>query len=137
MHRRRRTGSEPGEQQTQMPSMLKQDEPVNVTSNRLDYDGAARRDLHRQRTLWQGNDTTIKGDTIAARRQDRQPDRRRQGAHRHVFVVEDADAKTQATKRPCRRPARPTTFVYDDAKRLATYTGKAAHRRHRRGRHRR
>ena len=45
----------PGETAVKMPSMLKQDQPVNVKSNRLDYDGAnSRRHLRRQRAALAG-----------------------------------------------------------------------------------
>ena len=62
-----------------VPSMLKQDQPVNVTSNRLDYDGAAARDYNGNARLWQG-DTEHPGRHDRRRRQDRQP----RGARRNV-----------------------------------------------------
>ena len=47
-----------------VPSMLKQDEPVNVTSNRLEYDGSASLAVYSgDALLWQ-KDTSIKADTI-------------------------------------------------------------------------
>ena len=47
-----------------VPSLLKQTEPVNVRSNRLDYDGASSLATYEgNATLWQ-DDTTIKADKI-------------------------------------------------------------------------
>ena len=36
-----------------MPTMLKQDRPVNVTSNRLDYDGVSEATYSGNALLWQ------------------------------------------------------------------------------------
>ena len=47
-----------------MPAMLKQDQPVTVTSNRLDYDGVADATYSGNALLWQGNGSRISGDTI-------------------------------------------------------------------------
>src|SRR4029078_494946 len=48
-----------------MPSMLKQDQPVNVKSNRLDYDSAnAMAKYEGNARLWQDPDTEIRADTL-------------------------------------------------------------------------
>src|SRR5205085_8520180 len=55
-------GTKP-EDTVKVPSMLKQDEPVNVKSNRLDYDGASSLATYEGNArLWQGLDTDIKAD---------------------------------------------------------------------------
>lgn len=47
-----------------LPSMLKQDQPVNVTANELDYDGTSSRATYTGAAqLWQG-DTSVKGASI-------------------------------------------------------------------------
>ena len=63
--RRRGSGSTPRPTgQTRLPAMLKQDQPVSATSDRLDYDGGASHAIYTGHAqLWQG-DTTIKGDRI-------------------------------------------------------------------------
>ena len=66
LHRGRRSG---------MPSvMLKQDKPVNVTSNRLDYDGVAEATYSGNALLWQDNGRGSAADTIVLERSHRQPD---------------------------------------------------------------
>ena len=52
------------DQQGHLPSLLKQDQPVTVTSNRLEYDGAVGHAVYTGNArLWQG-DTEVHGDTI-------------------------------------------------------------------------
>jgi LPS export ABC transporter protein LptC len=54
----------PGTNAVKMPSMLKQDQPVNVTGAALDYDGTISRAAYEgSALLWQG-DTSIKGETL-------------------------------------------------------------------------
>ena len=49
---------------TKMPSMLKQDQPTNVTANDLDYDGAASKATYTGAAqLWQA-DTTVRAGTL-------------------------------------------------------------------------
>jgi lipopolysaccharide transport protein LptA len=111
----------PGE--GKIPSVLAADQPVNVTSNRLEYKGRDSAAVYSGAvTLWQGNDTSIKGDTITV--DDKTGNLDAAGKVTTSFVVEDAAAKGS---QPRRVPTTGTAdaFAYDDAKRLATYTGKA------------
>jgi lipopolysaccharide transport protein LptA len=106
-----------------VPSVLADDQPVNVTSNRLEYKGRDSAAVYTGSvTLWQGKDTSIKGDTITI--DDRTGNLSANGNVTTAFLVQDSAAKDQAPK------SVPTTgtaesFLYEDAKRLATYTGKA------------
>ena len=104
-----------------VPGLLKQDQPVTVTSNRLTYDGDAGHAIYSgSARLWQvGHIGSWRHRR--RRRQVRQPRGAGHGSHRD-----------DAGRRRCRREATQTrtigegdAFVYDDAKRLATYTGKA------------
>ena len=112
-------------EQTKLPSMLKQDQPVTVRSNRLEYDSAA------SHAIYSGSRTTdptgrhrAAGRHDRDRRQVRQPHRTPQGPN------EDADRRRRfEDERSERRRETIGTgehFVYDDAKRLATYTSAAA-----------
>ena len=117
-----RGGAPPAQSQTHLPMMLKQDRPVNVTSNRLDYDGVIGGDLQRQRSA-------LAGQVQGLRRHDR--DERRTGnltARGNVsstMMLEDEDPKTKVRKLT-ETNARADMLVYDDAKRLATYTATGA-----------
>lgn len=103
-----------------VPSVLSGDQPVNVTSNRLAYKGRGAAAVYSGNvTLWQGNDTSIKGDTITI--DDKSGNLAAAGKVTTSFIVEDTAAKSPGARHV------PTTgtadaFAYDDAKRLATYT---------------
>jgi lipopolysaccharide export system protein LptA len=115
-----------------MPSILKSSEPVNVTANRLEYDGNASRAVYTGAArLWQP-DTVVRADKITL-------DEKTGNLHAVTGVVtvmtlaEPSDKPkpnqkaTDATKKP---PSAPTTttaeeLVYEDAAHRATYTTKA------------
>jgi lipopolysaccharide export system protein LptA len=113
-----------------MPSLLKQSEPVNVTANRLEYDGANSRATYTGAArLWQ-TDTVVRGDTITL-------DQKSGNLHATTNVV-TVMTLTQSSQKPKpgekpapkKAPSQPTTttaeeLVYDDAKHQATYTTKA------------
>jgi lipopolysaccharide transport protein LptA len=106
-----------------LPSILSQDEPVNVTSDRLTYAGAKAAAIYSGNvTLWQGAETTIKAPTISI--DDQNGNLTASGKVTTAFVLEQTDRKTGTTRR---EPTTGTaeTFEYVDGKRLATYTGKA------------
>jgi lipopolysaccharide export system protein LptA len=105
-----------------VPSMLKGDQPVTVTSNRLEYDGAAGHAVYSGNArLWQ-SDTKVNGDTIIV--DDKTGNLEARTNVRTEMALEEVDKKTGARKStPSIGEAE--TFLYDDAKRLATYTGKA------------
>jgi lipopolysaccharide export system protein LptA len=113
-----------------VPSMLKQDEPVNVKSNRLDYDGASSLATYEgNATLWQ-NETVIKADRIVL-------DDKTGNLHAVTNVISTMaltkpdDKKPAAGKPAAPKPVAETTttvaddLLYDDAKHRATYTGHA------------
>jgi lipopolysaccharide transport protein LptA len=108
--------------ETHMPGLLKQDQPVTVTSNRLAYDGAVGHATYSGNArLWQG-DTSIRGDTIVV---DDKSDNIEAHTNAHTeMTVDEVDSKTNVRKQT-RSIGDSNDFVYDDAKRLATYTGKA------------
>jgi lipopolysaccharide transport protein LptA len=103
-----------------VPSVLSSDEPVNVTSNRLAYKGRGLPAVYSGNvTLWQGNDTSIKGDKVTI--DDKTGNLAAAGNVTTSFIVEDAAAKSAEGRRvPTTGTA--DTFAYDDARRLATYT---------------
>lgn len=105
-----------------LPGMLKQDQPVTVTSNRLAYDGAAGHAVYSgSARLWQG-DTSVRADTIIV--DDKSGNLEAHTGVRTEMTLDETDRKTGA-RTATRTIGEADGFVYDDAKRLATYTGKA------------
>ncbi|HEX5475686.1 MAG TPA: LptA/OstA family protein [Vicinamibacterales bacterium] len=103
-----------------MPSMLKQDEPVNVTSNRLAYDSAASRGVYTGNArLWQ-DDTVIQADTIELDNQTANLHAR--GNARSQMYLSETDPQTHAEKKTL-SIGKANDLLYQDAKHLATYTG--------------
>jgi lipopolysaccharide export system protein LptA len=108
-----------------MPSMLKEDKPVHVKSNRLDYDGDKSVAIYSGNAhLWQ-DDTDIKADTITL--EDKTGNLHAATSVTTRMTLEEADDKPSAGKTP-KTPSQPTTttaddLVYEDAKHRATYTG--------------
>lgn len=109
-------------QEGHIPSLLRQDEAVTVTSNRLEYDGLAGHAIYSGNArLWQ-KETSIRGDTIIV--DDNTGNLEARVNVKTEMILDDVDTKTQ-TRKPTRTNGEGDVFVYDDAKRLATYTGKA------------
>lgn len=112
---------------SRVPSMLKQDEQVNVTSNRLEYDGSASLATYSgNANLWQG-ETTVKADTIVLDSKTGNLTARTKVST--LMLFDDVDPKT-SKRRPARTTATADTLVYEDAKRLATYSGDATSKAH-------
>ncbi|HEY7058394.1 MAG TPA: LptA/OstA family protein, partial [Vicinamibacterales bacterium] len=124
-------------QSVRMPAMLKQNEPVNVTANRLEYDGGNSRATYTgSARLWQ-TETVVQADRIVL--DDKTGNLHATTNVRTVMTLaESTDAKDQTNKKPAARaddktkkpPTRPTTtvaedLVYEDDSRKATYTTKA------------
>jgi lipopolysaccharide transport protein LptA len=108
-----------GGNESRVPSMLKQDEPVNVTSNRLEYDGSGSLATYAGNALlWQG-DTSIKGDTITV--DDKNGNLTAEGDVRTQILIDEMDENTKKPK-VTRTNGRAKSFVYTDARRQATYT---------------
>ncbi len=112
----------PAQPQTRMPAMLKQDAPVNVTSNRLDYDGVAEATYSGSALLWQDK-SRIEGDTIVLNEDTGNLTARVKV--RTTMLLQDEDPKTKVRKLTETR-AHADMLVYVDAKRLATYTATGA-----------
>jgi lipopolysaccharide export system protein LptA len=111
-----------GTQEGHIPSLLKQDQAVTVTSNRLEYDGLGGRAIYSGNArLWQ-KETSVRGDTIIV--DDKTGNLDARVNVKTEMMLDDVDSKTQ-TRKPTRTNGEGDVFVYDDAKRLATYTGKA------------
>jgi lipopolysaccharide export system protein LptA len=108
--------------QTHVPGILKQDQQVNVTSNRLDYDGVAEATYNGSALLWQDK-SRIAGETIVMN--DRTGNLTAKGNVRSTMMLEDEDPKTKVRKLTETRGSA-DILVYDDAKRLATYTATGA-----------
>jgi lipopolysaccharide transport protein LptA len=102
-----------------MPSLMKQDQPVNVTAKQLDYDGDAGVATYTGTArLWQ-DQTQIQGDTIVL--DDRSGNLTARGKVSSVMFFDETDTKTKK-KKPVQTTASAEELVYLDAKRLATYT---------------
>jgi lipopolysaccharide export system protein LptA len=107
---------------TRMPVMLKQDQPVKVTANRLLYDGVAEATYSGNAMLWQENGSRISGDSILLN--DKTGNLTARTDVRTTMMLTDEDPKTKVRK-PTETRASGDMLVYDDAKRLATYTSAA------------
>ena len=101
--------------------MLTQDQPVNVTSNRLVYKGRPAPTYTGNAMLWQEQDDRSRGhDPVDDKTGNL--DRVRQ---RDDCVHVRGNRREDRGKPRRQTTGKADTFVYDDAKRLATYTGKA------------
>jgi lipopolysaccharide export system protein LptA len=110
-------GATPGA--AKMPSMLAQDQPVSATSVKMDYDGAAGVATYTgQAKLWQEK-TQVQGDTIVV--DDKSGNLTARGHVRSVMVFDELDAKTNK-KQAVQTIATGDSMVYEEARRLATYT---------------
>jgi lipopolysaccharide export system protein LptA len=111
-----------------MPSMLKQDEPVTVTANRLEYDGATSLATYTGNArLWQ-EETEVRADTIVL--DDKSGNLRAKASVRTMMSLKPQETGEKDQKpKPAVQP-QPTITVadallYEDDKRRATYTTKA------------
>jgi lipopolysaccharide transport protein LptA len=108
------------EKTTKMPSMLKQDQPVNVTAAALDYDGTISKTSYTGAAqLWQG-DTSIKGESIEI---DGKSGDMTASAVTSATTLEQTNKDKQ--KERVRSIATAKELAYDDATRRMTYTGEA------------
>ena len=102
-----------------MPSMLEQDQPVSATSAKMDYDGAAGVATYTgQAKLWQEK-TQVQGDVIVV--DDKSGNLTARGHVRSVMFFDEIDAKTKKTQ-AVQTTATGDTMVYEEARRVATYT---------------
>ncbi len=102
-----------------MPAMLKQDQPVNVTSARLEYDGTNSNAVYSgQAQLWQA-DTTVRADTLTV--DDKRGDLTGSGSVATSVMLEQTNKNTKAKER-VRSLGSAQDFKYEDEPRRATYT---------------
>ena len=116
-----------GQQASRTPSMLKQGEPINITANRLQYLGATGRATYSGNvSMWQdlpdGDGAHLKGDTLIV--DDKTGNLEVKGNAVTAFTLEDTD-KTTGQKKKSKTTGKADHFEYDDAKRIALYTGNA------------
>lgn len=104
-----------------LPSMLKQDQPVNVIAASLDYDGTSAKAAYTGGAqLWQG-DTSIKGDAILL--DDRSGDLSATGSVTTTTMLEEEDKDKK--KQRVRSVGTARAFTYEDALHRATYSDEA------------
>lgn len=104
---------------TKIPSMLKQNQPVNVTAASLRYDGTISLATYEGTAqLWQA-DTSIKGDTIGI--DSKTGDLSASGSVVTTMVLDQVDKDKK--KERVRNMGSSKEFKYEDALRRATYTG--------------
>jgi lipopolysaccharide export system protein LptA len=121
-------GSPAKTEEIRMPAMLKQNEPVNVTANRLNYDGGTSLATYMGNArLWQ-EDTEVRADTIVL--DDKNGNLRATTNVRTMMSLAPQDEGTKGTKGKTKVAPQPTITVadallYEDARRRATYTNKA------------
>jgi LPS export ABC transporter protein LptC len=113
-----------GNQDTRMPVMLEQDRPVYVASNKLSYDGVSEATYTGKARLWQDNSQSkIDAETIVLN--DRSGNLTAQTNVTTTMMLNNADPKTKE-KVPTLMTVTANDLVYEDAKRLAIYTGTPA-----------
>ena len=101
--------------------MLKQDKPVNVTADALDYNGTTSKATYTGNAqLWQ-DETSIKGKSIVL--DDKTGDLSASGSVATVTVRDDLDQNRKPQR--VRSVATATDFRYEEAEHRATYTGGA------------
>ena len=113
----------PGSQKddTKLPSLLKQDQPVNVTGDNLNYDGTAARATYTGKAqLWQG-DTSVRTDTLVI--DDKTGDLSATGSV--VTNVRLEQVNKDNKKERIASVATAKDFKYEESVRRATYTGDA------------
>jgi len=115
-----RKTSAPADDAARLPSMLKQDQAVNVTADALTFDGEANKATYAGGAqLWQ-TDTSIKGASIVI--DSRSGDLSASGSVVTATVLDQTDAETKKKER-VRSTATADSFAYDEKARRASYTG--------------
>jgi lipopolysaccharide export system protein LptA len=117
--RRREEPPQAGRDAARLPTMLEDDEPVFVTANRLSYDGGAEQATYTGNArLWQ-KETRIQADVIEL--DEKGGNLAARTKVRTTMPITEVDPKTKVrTVTPADGQAE--LFVYDDGKRMATYT---------------
>jgi lipopolysaccharide transport protein LptA len=116
-----RPASEATGNDVKMPSMLKQDLPVIVLGNVLDYDGVTAKGTYTGAARLHQGDTSIKGDTIVI--DNKAGNLSASGSVATTTVLEQVNQDKQ--KERVHSIATAKDMKYDDAVRRLTYTGNA------------
>jgi LPS export ABC transporter protein LptC len=131
----KKAGQQPGESgnDVKMPTMLKQDQPVIVVADALDYDGAHAKGVYTGAARLVQSDTTIKSETLVI--DDKTGDLTASGGVITTTMLEgtakagsrepgrDADKDKKVNRAPS--VATSKDFKYEDVERRLTYTGDA------------
>jgi LPS export ABC transporter protein LptC len=128
-----RSGRGVASDEGRMPVMLKQDRPVYIASNRLSYDGEAEATYTGNARLWQDeSQSKIDAGTIILN--DRTGNLTARSDVTTSMLMEDVDPTTKE-KTVTPTVATSDLLVYDEAKRLAVYTGTVGRQAHMKGVH--
>lgn len=106
------------------PSLLEDDEPVNITAAALDWDGVADRAVYTgDARLWQG-DTVVQAETIVI--DDKTGNLEARKNMRGQFLIREEPQPGTTPETPKMTTARAEELIYDEARRRATFRGKAS-----------
>jgi LPS export ABC transporter protein LptC len=107
--------------ESKLPSMLKENEPVTVTANHLEYDNVASHAVYSgEARLSQAGGTEVRAqDTLEL--DDKTGNLTARGNVRTKMMFDDVDPKTK-TKSSQETIGAADSLVYDESKRLAVYT---------------
>ena len=106
-----------------MPSMLKQDQPVNILADELDYDGTTSKGTYTGSARLVQGDTSIKGKTIVV--DNKAGNLTASGGITTTAILESKDKKETPAQNRTPSIATAKDLKYDDAERRLTYTGGA------------
>jgi LPS export ABC transporter protein LptC len=112
----------PQSKETKLPSMLKGDKPVIIIGNDLDYDGAASKASYTGNAKLFQDDTSIQAGTLVV--DNKSGDLFASGSAVTSTMLQYGD-KTKKPRDRGRSIGKGADFKYDEARRLATYTGDA------------
>jgi LPS export ABC transporter protein LptC/lipopolysaccharide transport protein LptA len=105
--------------QMRVPGFLAEDQPVNVTADALDYDGATSRAVYTGKSrLWQG-ESVVQGDRITV--DSKSGNLKAEGSVRSTLMLQQTDTETKEVKKVA-TIATARVLDYDDQARRATYT---------------
>jgi lipopolysaccharide export system protein LptA len=107
---------------SKMPSLMRQDRPVNSTSDELIHSGESRSQFSGNAQLWQGEDTRIKAEEITI--SGKTGNLSASGAVESRFRVQSTNATTNQKETTAAR-GNGQTMSYEEASRVITYTGAA------------
>ncbi len=114
--------NDPKSKETKLPSMLKGDKPVIIIANDLDYDGAASKASYSGSAKLFQEDTSIQAATLVV--DNKSGDLFASGSAVTSTMLNYGD-KTKMPRDRGRSIGKGADFKYEEAQRLATYTGDA------------